>query len=290
MKKQFYLFSLLFFPFFIQAQNVGIGNPLPIEKLDVTGNINVTGTIKANGVDGTANQILMKNGSGIFAWGDITEFKNHITFRTVGSSTWTVPAGVTRIWVEAWAGGGGASQNGGGGGGGYVTAIFTVTPAGTVNYTVGDGGAGGAPSGISGTGSTAAFGAVFVFAFGGGGDNSGSTQTVATGGGFNGTNGTNGAGYYGCVGEQGGSNEYSGYQINATTFRENQTGGKGGNGGNTINTGGKGASLSRDASTLIATYGIFGGNGILPGGGGGSWGTWGGIFRSGAQGLVIIHY
>ncbi len=268
-------------------RNVGIKNPAPAEALDVTGNINVTGTIKANGVDGTPNQVLMKNSSGSLAWGDITEFKNHVTFRTVGSSTWTVPAGVIRIWVEAWAGGGGASQNGGGGGGGYVTAIFTVTPAGTVTYTVGDGGAGAAPSGISGIGSSVSFGAVAVVAFGGGGDNSGSTLTVASGGGFNGTTGT---GYNGWVGEQGGSNQYSGYQINATTFRENQTGGKGGNGGNTINTGGKGASLSRDASTLTVNYGIFGGNGTLPGGGGGSWGTWGGIFRNGAQGLVIIHY
>lgn len=50
-------------------RNVGIKNPTPAEALDVTGNINVTGTIKANGIDGTANQVLMKNGSGILSWG-----------------------------------------------------------------------------------------------------------------------------------------------------------------------------------------------------------------------------
>jgi hypothetical protein len=51
-----------------KAQNVGIGNPTPAEKLDVTGNINVTGTIKANGVDGTANQVLAKNTTNNLAW------------------------------------------------------------------------------------------------------------------------------------------------------------------------------------------------------------------------------
>jgi hypothetical protein len=69
------------------SQRVGIGNPAPSEKLDVAGNINVTGTIKANGVDGTANQVLMKNGSGILAWGDITSrYKNFVSFNA-GSGT-----------------------------------------------------------------------------------------------------------------------------------------------------------------------------------------------------------
>jgi hypothetical protein len=51
-----------------KAQNVGIGNPNPAEKLDVRGNINLTGTIKANGVDGTARQVLAKNASNNLDW------------------------------------------------------------------------------------------------------------------------------------------------------------------------------------------------------------------------------
>lgn len=52
----------------VAAQNVGVGTSNPVEKLDVNGNINVTGTIKANGTDGTPNQVLMKNGSGNLTW------------------------------------------------------------------------------------------------------------------------------------------------------------------------------------------------------------------------------
>ena len=61
--KKLIILSLMAMAIKTQAQNVGIGNPIPAEKLDVTGNINVTGTIKANGVDGTANQVLAKNAS-----------------------------------------------------------------------------------------------------------------------------------------------------------------------------------------------------------------------------------
>jgi hypothetical protein len=66
--KKIILLSLLAFYTQLNAQNVGIGNPAPAEKLDVTGNINVTGTIKANGVDGTARQVLAKNESNNLAW------------------------------------------------------------------------------------------------------------------------------------------------------------------------------------------------------------------------------
>jgi hypothetical protein len=51
--------------------DVGIGNTAAAEKLDVTGNINVTGTIKANGVAGTAGQILTTSGSTL-AWTNLT--------------------------------------------------------------------------------------------------------------------------------------------------------------------------------------------------------------------------
>lgn len=62
-----------------QAQNVGIGNPAPTEKLDVTGNINVTGTIKANGIDGTAGQVLQNNGNGTISWASGTNLGNYST-------------------------------------------------------------------------------------------------------------------------------------------------------------------------------------------------------------------
>jgi hypothetical protein len=43
--------------------NVGIGTVTPTEKLDVNGNVNITGTIKVSGVTGAAGQLLSTNGS-----------------------------------------------------------------------------------------------------------------------------------------------------------------------------------------------------------------------------------
>ena len=71
------------------------------------------------------------------------------TFTTAGANTFTVPAGVTSVTVEAWGGGGkGASvytngtayAGGGGGGGAYSKTIsIAVTPGATVNLNVGAG-------------------------------------------------------------------------------------------------------------------------------------------------------
>ena len=67
------------------AQNIGVGTANPSEKLDVTGNINVTGTIKANGVDGTPNQVLMKSNDGNLQWGG-QAFADKVRFYFQGDS------------------------------------------------------------------------------------------------------------------------------------------------------------------------------------------------------------
>ncbi|MCB0790077.1 MAG: hypothetical protein KDB75_12280, partial [Flavobacteriales bacterium] len=65
-----------------------------------------------------------------------------------GSSTFTVPAGVTEVTVECWGGGGrGASRTsngrgGGGGGGAYASSIIPVVPGNTYTVTVGNGSSG----------------------------------------------------------------------------------------------------------------------------------------------------
>ena len=64
------------------------------------------------------------------------------------SGTWTAPAGVTRVMVEAWGAGGaggpgspGAQGGGGGGGAGaYQRAVLVVVPGTTYELIVGDGG------------------------------------------------------------------------------------------------------------------------------------------------------
>src|SRR5690349_11051231 len=65
---------------FCYAQNVGIGTETPSEKLDIQGNMNVSGQLKLNGDSGKANQVLMKDGANIPYWGDIAAYKNLVMF------------------------------------------------------------------------------------------------------------------------------------------------------------------------------------------------------------------
>lgn len=94
---------------------------------------------------------------------------NYQSFNTAGSHSWEVPAGVTKILVEAWGGGGGGSTNmlqsyasihcqnnynsmlsamqgNGGGGGGYSKSSFIVSPGDRINFYVGNYGGGGTGS------------------------------------------------------------------------------------------------------------------------------------------------
>jgi MSHA biogenesis protein MshQ len=70
-------------------------------------------------------------------------------FNTSGTYSWTAPAGVTSVTVEAWGGGGAGGGNptssdggGGGGGGGYSKSTITVVPGNNYTVTVGAGGTG----------------------------------------------------------------------------------------------------------------------------------------------------
>lgn len=149
-----------------------------------------------------------------------------VEFTAVGTTTWTVPAGYTRIRVLVIGGGGGGSAgsapvgNGGGGGGngGAAVATLTVSPGDVATVTVGMFGVrngsqaeGGGPSVVSINGNTLTGG------FGGNGTPSGASiggsggtvsvtgawTNIVTQGGFAGENG--GVGYGGA----GGSNFYS---------------------------------------------------------------------------------
>lgn len=125
-----------------------------------------------------------------------------------GSTSWIVPANVTRIRIRQWGAGGGGGGGGGGDGsfsggsgavggrGGYVEALVTVTPGATVTVVNGSGGTGGSGGGASASGSpgTAAgnstlSGTGFSFTAGGGGRGEG-------GAGGSGATGSNGAWIY----------------------------------------------------------------------------------------------
>lgn len=55
-----------------KAQNVGIGTTLPTEKLDINGNIKISGSINLNGNTGLAGQALTSQGNNPPTWTTIT--------------------------------------------------------------------------------------------------------------------------------------------------------------------------------------------------------------------------
>lgn len=109
--------------------------------------------------------------------------------RFTSSGSFTVPAGVTKLWVSGCAGGGGggfssdttANVSGGGGGGGAGQAIirtpFAVTPGQVIAITIGSGG------GSTANGSPTVVGSLITLAAGlaGGSSVAGSPGTAAGG-------------------------------------------------------------------------------------------------------------
>jgi len=117
----------------------------------------------------------------------INAFSQTQTFNSSGS--FTVPAGVTSITVEAWGGGGaggGTNSNnakggGGGAGGAYARSVLTGLIPGT-NYTVTVGGTISGGNGAGGTGNPSWFGNVStVYAQGGAGGQAPNNSTVLGG-------------------------------------------------------------------------------------------------------------
>jgi len=64
--------------------NVGINNLTPAEKLDVNGNINMSGALMINGSPGTTGQVLTSNGAGDTQWKNAA-YSNTTRFYLIGS-------------------------------------------------------------------------------------------------------------------------------------------------------------------------------------------------------------
>lgn len=128
--KQNLAFLFIFCPVLLFARNVGIGNTNPQYPLDISGDINTTGALRANGNAGANGQVLRSNDDGTMAWADMAEYKNMATFRTAGSGNWTVPIAVTKVWIEVWGAGEGGNYYSGGGGSGLRPLIGVLAPGG----------------------------------------------------------------------------------------------------------------------------------------------------------------
>ena len=270
----------------LHAQNVGIGTNIPAEKLDVNGNVNVQGNVKVNGVSGTDGQVLMTNNAGATVWSDLCDFKNIASFTQ--NTTWTIPAGVTKIMIEAWGGGGGGAAGGGGAGAAYIRSQVVNVSPGNLTITIGTGGAGaatqasnaanGTPTIISG-----AFGTYTANEGGGGFPSNGGIAIVTA---------LIGNSYIMYSGQSGYTNTISYGERTAGQFVEIKRYGAGGGSYPFYNAGGNGGATVKDLnSALIIEIGypsIFNKTPGIGGGGGlDSGGLWG---ASGAKGMVIIHY
>ena len=155
---------------------------------------------------------------------------------TSGTS-WTCPAGVTKVRLSMVGGGGGGGKSGaanatycGGGGGGGVIAVFSVSPSTSYTYAIGGAGTGATVTGAGVAGGTSSFtaNAITYTASGGaagniaveippvGGPGSGTDAAVFTGvsggsgGGANSLSASGGASIFGKSGGYGTTSSYNG--------------------------------------------------------------------------------
>jgi hypothetical protein len=153
-----------------------------------------SGTAQAYTAAGTSGQYLQSQGSGAPIWASVSgglQIGMQKFVYTGSAQTFTVPTGITAIFVQALgggAGGAGCTRSLGGAGGGagafgmaYITGL---TPGGTVTVTIGAGGTAGSPggAGTGGAGGTTSFGTYISCTGGAGGTANGSGGVGGAGG------------------------------------------------------------------------------------------------------------
>jgi hypothetical protein len=205
------------------------------------------------------------------------------------SGTYTIPAGVTEITVEAWGGGGGGGDGantggGGGGGGAYASKTFTVTPLDDYTVTIGAGGSRATTSvGAGGTGGDTSFG-TDVIAKGGAGGSGANSANAAGGAGGSGAGST-------------GTTTYSGGN-GGTGLNAGDLGGGGGGAAGATGVGGNASNQTAGTGTGEGGSGGVGGanagsgaDGSVPGGGGGGGeNNSAGSTGNGARGQIKVSY
>jgi len=214
---------------------------------------------------------------------EASEFKNKKQF--ISTTTWIVPAGVTRILAEVWGGGGGGGKAvftgtllsaAGGGSGSYGRGFMTVVPGNTLTLTIGLGGSGANTSVLANSGGSSQITSPTEFILTGGGDAYGNPGYIPSG-----------VVSFG-IGGGGGSNATISYgQKSATEFIQIVDCGDGGTAYGAQQAGfGAQFSLLNSSSLLYTTDEYYVQKGGFPGGGGGAGYASGG---RGGDGMIIIH-
>lgn len=218
-----------------------------------------------------------------------------------GSDTFTAPANVTSITIQAWGGGGGGGRINafplapytGGGGGSFCSGTVTVTPGQSYAVTVGTGGAQAVNGGAS---SVAGFATLTANGGGAGGSTIATANTVGVGGTIDACIEAGATSYAGGNGGTRGGNIAGGGGGGGGSATPSATGGVGGNGATAVAGGaggGGGTGQGNGGSGGNAALGSsVGGTGTAPGGGGGGKGSsvTGGNSGAGATGRVVITY
>ena len=199
----------------------------------------------------------------------------YASFTTVGTTSWTAPAGVTSVnyLIVGGGGGGGNGYNGGGGGGGgggVLTGTLSVTPGNSYTVTVGTGGA------VNTNGGSSVF--ATLTALGGGAGGNGTGASGSSGGSGGGGSAGASPGVYGAGG--------------AGTSGQGNAGGAGnvGTSSNWMGGGGGGAGAPGSQPSTAQLTGGAGGNGVLSTitglyyGGGGGGGCSNGAYSTGGLG------
>jgi hypothetical protein len=110
----------------------------------LAGGTTSTGAVQSIASVGTSGQLLTSNGAGALPTFQTLSVSPIATtsYKTSGSGTFTIPAGITTVKITAIGGGGGGarSNSGAGGGGGTTIRTYTgLTPGNTISYSVGAG-------------------------------------------------------------------------------------------------------------------------------------------------------
>ena len=250
-----------------------------------------------------------------------------VTFSSVGSRTWTVPANVSSLQYLIVGGGGGGSGGGGGAGGVLYNSSFSVTPGNSYTVVVGDGGSGSAASASGSDGSSSSLNSIVAYGGGGGGarqaggragSSSGGagqdsdTAPGASSQGFAGATGPSTASATGAGGGGGaGSVGIRGFLYSEFPGAQRTPGGNGGDGlpysisGTSTYYGGGGGGGANNNSSATVEFGrggnggggnganndrVNGTAGLANTGGGGGGGDWEASGASGGSGIVIVRY
>jgi hypothetical protein len=264
------------------------------QPLQVTGGAYVSGNLGIGTTNPTSS--LFVNGSTVIGTEILDMTSLSSTFTTVGSNTFTVPVGVTKISAVLIGGGGagggsggGSGGNGGGGGGLIYVNDFPVTPGQTLTVNVGAGG-GGVSGGTGGNGENSSITGIAT-AFGGTGGTADYQQLVGAGGAGTGGSGgaTGGSGGQATLTTGAGGGGAAGYSGNGGTGGNAgvTNGGVAGSGGGAGGGGSPTASGSGGGGVGILGQGTSGSlsNGAGNAGSGGSNGSLGNTSNGAAGGL-----